>query len=111
MRKLQKQLWGKVFDVVTNIVRSSEEGNSQMEAVYIAHLQAIYFLQEALGQPAPFLTEALADYTEDAAEAVRLYRLALAQSSAYPDEPTHTKRIWMASRLLELGDSPRRVQS
>jgi hypothetical protein len=104
MRQIQKKLWSEVFDVVTNIVSSSEEGNSQLEQAYIAHLRAIYARQEVLGQPDPFLTESVADYTDDASEAVRLYRLALAQSSANPDEPTHTKRIWLASRLVELGD-------
>ena len=75
-----------------------------MEAVYTAHLRAIYARQELLGAPDPFLTEAIADYTDEAAEAVRLYRLALAQSSKHPDEPTYTKRIDMASRLMEVGD-------
>ena len=64
---VQKQLWGEVFDAVTNIVRSSEEGNTRMEAAYVALLRAIYGRQEVLGQPAPFLTEALADSTDDAA--------------------------------------------
>jgi hypothetical protein len=63
-----------------------------------------YLRQENLGEPEPFLTETLADYTEDAAEAVAQYRRALAQSVGCCDEPTHTKRICMASRLIELGD-------
>lgn len=103
MRKVQTPLWKEVFDVVNNIKRCLDEGDSKMEA-YTAMLRAIYARQEVLGAPDPFLTEAVADYTDDAAEAVRLYRLALAQSSRHPDEPTYTKRIDMASRLIELGD-------
>lgn len=104
MRKVPTPLWKEVFDVVDDIKRWSDAGNAQLEASCIALLQVIYARQEALGAPDPFLTEAMADYTDDPAEAVRLYRLALAQSSRHPDEPTHTKRIDMASRLVELDD-------
>ena len=54
-------------------------------------------------QTHPLLTEAVADYTDDTAEAVRLYELALAQAQTIPDEPTHTKMISLAERLIELG--------
>ena len=104
MRKISTPLWDEVFDVVNNIKRCLDQGDSKLEAAYTAMLRAIYARQEVLGAPDPFLTEAVADYTDDTAEAVRLYRLALAQSSRHPDEPTHTKRIDMASRLIELGD-------
>jgi hypothetical protein len=56
-----------------------------------------------LGHSHPFLTEAMADYTEDAVEAVRLYELALDQAHSFSDEPTHTKMISLAERLIELG--------
>jgi hypothetical protein len=104
MRKIPKPLWNEVFDVVNNIKRCIDEGDSKMEAAYTAALGAIYARQEASGAPDPALTEAVADYTDDAEEAVRLYRLALAQSSGSPGEPTHTKRIDMAARLIEFGD-------
>jgi hypothetical protein len=104
MRKVPTPLWKEVLDVVNNIKRCLDEGDSKMEAVYTAALRAIYARQEVLGAPDPALTEAVADYTDDATEAVRLYRLALAQSSRHPDEPTYTKRIDMASRLMEVGD-------
>ena len=104
MRKIQKQLWDEVSNVVCDIKRYSDEGNTQMEAVCTAALRAIYARQNVLGAPDPALTEAVADFTEDASEAVGLYRLALAQSSRYRGEPTHTKRICMASRLIELGE-------
>jgi hypothetical protein len=104
MRKVPTPLWKEVLDVVNNIKRCLDEGDSKMEAAYIAMLQAIYARQQVLGAPDPALTEAVADYTDDAAEAVALYRLALAQSSKHPDEPTYTKRIDMAERLIEIGD-------
>jgi HD-GYP domain-containing protein (c-di-GMP phosphodiesterase class II) len=106
MREVSKDLWGEVFEVVTAITWGPDgnEPDPKASEAAVAQLRAIYARQEGLGQPEPFLTEALADYTDDAAEAVALYRLALAQSTGYPDEPTHTKRICMASRLIDLGD-------
>jgi hypothetical protein len=106
MREVSKELWGEVLEVVTAITWGPDGGepDPNVSETAVAQLRAIYARQEGLGHPEPFLTEALADYTDDAAEAVALYRRALAQSTGYPDEPTHTKRICMASRLIELGD-------
>jgi hypothetical protein len=106
MREVPKDLWGEVLEVVTAITWGPDgsEPDPKVSEAALAQLRAIYARQEALGQPEPCLTEALADYTDDAAEAVALYRRALAQSAGYPDEPTHTKRICLASRLIELGD-------
>jgi hypothetical protein len=47
----------------------------------------------------------LADLTDDDADSVHLYRLALQQCSAFPGEPTITKRLGLVERLLELGRS------
>jgi hypothetical protein len=106
MREVPKDLWGEVLEVVTAITWDPDgnEPDPEVSEARVAQLRAIYARQEGLGQPEPFLTEALADYTDNAAEAIALYRRALAQSTGYPDEPTHTKRICMASRLIELGD-------
>ena len=93
-----------MFGLVTEILRSDQAGDTRRSAEALAELRAICARQDALGQPDPAVTEALADYTDDAAEAAGLYRVAIAQSAPYPDEPTHTKRICLASRLIELGD-------
>lgn len=60
-----------------------------------------------MGRSHPFLTEALADYTDDVAASARYYELALEQACAYSDEPTHTKMISLAERLTELGQLER----
>ena len=104
MRQIPKKLWGEVFDLVTQILRYNEVGDAPRAAEALAELRALSAHQDSVGRPDPFITEALADYTDDAAEAARLYRMAIAQSASYPDEPTHTKRIGLASRLIELGD-------
>jgi hypothetical protein len=101
---VREVLWNEVLHVVTDIVWGPDHDDAQATSVKVARLRAVYARQESLGQPDPFLTEAFADYTEDAAEAVDLYRLALAQSGVDSQEPTHTKRICMAERLIQLGD-------
>ena len=100
----RQALWEEVFRLVRDITDSSEKGQTQLTEVGIAALRAIHARQDVLGRPEPFLTEALADYSDDPAEAASLYRRALAESSVHPDEPTHTKRISLAERLIELGE-------
>ena len=104
MREVPRELWGEVFDLVTEVLLSDAAGDTERFAKAFAALRALYARQEALGKPDPALTEALADYTDDATEAATLYRVAIAQSASYADQPTHTKRICLASRLIDLGD-------
>jgi hypothetical protein len=104
MREIPRELWAEVLEVTRDIVWEPEQDGAEVTSANMERLRAIYARQNALGQPNPLLTEILADFTDDAAEAVALYRIALAQSNAYPDQPTHTKRICLASRLIEIGD-------
>jgi HD-GYP domain-containing protein (c-di-GMP phosphodiesterase class II) len=104
MREVPRELWGEVFDLVTEVLLSDAAGDTERFAKAFTALRALYARQEALGKADPALTEALADYTDDATEAAALYRVAIAQSASYPDQPTHTKRICLASRLIDLGD-------
>ena len=104
MSEVPRELRGEVFDLVTEALVSDAAGDTERFAKAFAALRALYARRQALGRPDPALTEALADYTDDAAEAAALYRVAIAQSAAHPDEPTHTKRICLASRLIDLGD-------
>jgi HD-GYP domain-containing protein (c-di-GMP phosphodiesterase class II) len=104
MREVPRELGGEVFDLVTEVLLSDAAGDTERFAKAFTALRALYARQEALGKADPTLTEALADYTDDATEAAALYRVAIAQSASYPDQPTHTKRICLASRLIDLGD-------
>jgi hypothetical protein len=104
MREIPRNLWEEVLEVTTDIVWGPRQDNAEATSANMERLHAIYSRQNALGQPHPFLTEAVADFTEDASEAIALYRLALAESGVHPEEPTHTKRICLASRLIEIGD-------
>jgi len=105
MRRVRKKLYESVFDIVSKLVAASESGDAVVERAELSRLRTLYVHHDALGVPDPALTEAMADHTDDASEAVRLYRLALVQSGQHLDEPTHTKRICMAERLAELGDA------
>ena len=104
IRAVPREPWGELFDLVTAVLLSDAAGDTERFAKAFTALRALYARQKALEKPDPALTEALADYTDEAAEAVALYRVAIAQSASYPDEPTHTKRICLASRLIDLGD-------
>lgn len=104
MREVSRELRGEVFDLVTEALVSDAAGDTKRFDTALAALRTLYARRETLGKPDPALTEALADYTDDAAESAALYRVAITQCGAYPDEPTHTKRICLASRLIDLGD-------
>jgi len=68
-----------------------------------ADLLALYERLEASGRPDPFVTETLADFTDDSAVAISLYRRALEQSGLFPGELLHTKRIGLARQLIAVG--------
>lgn len=71
---------------------------------FLESLRCYFEEVAASGESHPFVTEALADYTRETTEAIRLYRLALSQSKGFPNEPLHTKMISLAERLIELGE-------
>lgn len=96
-------MYDRVRDLALAITNASEAGDERCQSAQCQALRGYFEEQTALGRGHPFLTETLADYTEDAEEAVRLYELALAQSRTWPEEPTHTKLISLAERLAELG--------
>ena len=66
--------------------------------------------RERAGEADPFLTETLADFTDDALEAVRLYELSIRQSQSFPGEITYTKRVGLARRLQEMGRTNQALQ-
>ena len=85
-----------------NKLEDAEVDSSAAEEA-LEKLVTLFQSRQAAGKPDPFLTETLADFTEDAAESIELYRLALEQSAAFAGEPTHTKRQGIVERFVELG--------
>jgi hypothetical protein len=100
-------LYDRVFDLASAITSASEASDDAAYAAGVAELRALFDQHARQGSPHPFLTEALADYTEDAKEAIELYQLALQQCVTFEGEPTHTKHIGLAERLIQLGEVER----
>jgi hypothetical protein len=106
-REVPKELYDQVFILVTAIAQPDtkplSEPNEIAAADALVKLTELFKCRQDAGQSDPFLTEALADFVEDDAEAIRLYQLALEQCTAVPEEPTHTKRVGLARRLADAG--------
>jgi hypothetical protein len=106
-REVPKELYDQVFLLVTAITQPNAEPLSEPNEIAasdaLAKLTELFKRRQVAGQSDPFLTEALADFVEEDTEAIRLYELALAQGATAPGEPTHTKRVGLARRLLEAG--------
>lgn len=107
MSNIPPDIYERVRELALAIVNATEGGDDALADSHRLTFRAYYDEQVIAGRSHPFLTEAMADYTEDAAEAVHLYELALEQSRGCCDEPTHTKMISLARRLMELGRSER----
>ena len=103
MSRIPREIYEHVHELALAITNASEAGDDALHDSLCQTLRVYFEEQAELERSHPFLTEALADYTEGAAEAVRLYELALAQARALPGEPTHTKMISLAERLIQLG--------
>jgi len=84
------------------IERAREKGDLEQVEALLDLLRIQCSLGDITGEPDPHQLEALADYTPNASEAVPIYRRAIGLSERR-SEPTYTKRIWMAARLVELG--------
>ena len=105
MNSIPRDIYETVHRLSVAIVNASGAADDGLCASLVQTLRSYYEEQTALGRSHPFLTEALADHTEDPREAVALYELALSQAVAFSDEPMHTKRISVAERLIELGNT------
>lgn len=103
MSTIPTDIYERTHELALAIVNASEENDDVLyQSGYLA-LRAYFDEQATAGRSHPFLTETVADYTRDSSEAIRLYQLALLQSRDIPDEPTHTKLIELAERLVECG--------
>lgn len=107
MSNIPPDIYERVRELALAITNASEAGDTALQDSGYQSLLAYHEEQMHLGRSHPFLTEALADYTADVATSARYYELALEQARAYSDEPTHTKMISLAERLIELGQLER----
>jgi hypothetical protein len=106
-RTIPPALYDEVFALVTSIAQPDAEPLSAVDETKASDayekLEALFKLRESSGESDPFLTEALADFTDDAAESIRLYKLALEQCADFPGEATLPKRIGLARALIQAG--------
>jgi hypothetical protein len=106
-RMIPPALYDEVFALVTDIAQPGAkpldvvDENKASDAY--AKLRALFRQRESRGESDPFLTEALADFTYDNSESIRLYELALDQCAAFPGESTISKRIGLARALIQAG--------
>ena len=105
-RRPPQDLYDETLRLVTAIAQPDkldEEPDEAEAAAAFLELRALFEQRESDDRPDPFLTETLADFTEDNWESIRLYRLALEQCSLAREELTYTKRLGLAQRLNAVG--------
>jgi hypothetical protein len=94
-RTIPPALYDEVFALVTSIAQPDAEPLSAVDETKASDayekLEALFKLRESSGESDPFLTEALADFTDDAAESIRLYKLALEQCADFPGEAKNVR--------------------
>jgi hypothetical protein len=102
--RIPPDLYDRVFVLATTITNASEASDDAAHSAGVQELQALFEERARAGTPHPFLTETLADYTDDVETAIELYRLAIEQSAAFEGEPMHTKHLGLAERLIQAGN-------
>jgi hypothetical protein len=108
LRKLSSippDIYERVHELAVAIVNATVAGDNTLDESLRQTMRSYFDELACSDRSHPFLTEAMADHTHNPAEAARLYELALEQARAFPEEPTHTKMICLAERLVELGRS------
>jgi hypothetical protein len=106
-RTIPPALYDEVFALVTAVAQPDAKplgavDETKASEAY-AKLHALFKRRESVSESDPFLTEALADFTDDNSESIRLYKLALDQCAAFPGESTISKRIGLARALIKSG--------
>lgn len=104
MRKVPEPLYSEVFGLSTELVDAFERGDADAQEDAFVRLRQLHSLQMASRIPDPFVSETLADFTDDPIESASLYRAAIEQCAYFPSEPLHTKQIGLASSLIGLGE-------
>lgn len=104
MSTIPSDLYDQVRELATEITNATMADDVALAESLYQRLLAFQEGQAAAGRSHPFLVETLADYTDDASQALRYYEQALAMSRQMAsDEPTHTILIGIGTRLIELG--------
>jgi hypothetical protein len=100
---LYQQVLALVSDIAQPEVREEEHFVQARAEDSYKQLLELYQRRESAGKPDPFLTEALADMTDNRELAVHLYQAAIDQCRKFPGEPVVSKRIGLARQLISMG--------
>jgi hypothetical protein len=108
-RTIPPALYDEVFALATAIAQPHAKPLGAVDETKASEayskLHALFRRRESSGESDPFLTETLADFTDDNSESIRLYKLALDQCVAFPGEATISKRIGLARALIQVGQT------
>jgi hypothetical protein len=103
MSNIPRDIYDRVADLACEITNATLAEDDALASSLYETLRCYHEELNRSGRSHPFVTETLADFTENSKEAVSLYELALQQSAAFPGEPLHTKRVDLGKKLLEFG--------
>ena len=114
VREVPGPLYQEVLDLAEAIAQpladSPAEVDTEAAARAYSALRALCERLDTSGQSDPFVTEALADFTEDREAAIALYYQAIQQCPAFPGEIAYTKRIGLARQLISAGRTPEAME-
>ena len=77
MRDIPEDIYERVHELALGIVNASEAEDSTLRDSFYQNLLTYFHEQAEVGRSHPFLTEALADFTEDATTSATYFGLAL----------------------------------
>jgi len=101
---LSPDIYEHVHELATDITNATLADDRALAESLYQRLLAYHQEQLAAGRSHPFLIETLADYTDDASQALHYYEQALTMSHQMAsDEPTHTILIGIGTKMLEMG--------
>lgn len=103
MRKIPEPLYQQVLEIALALTNATEAGNAPARRGAYRRLRSLY--RSRLGSPDPFLTETLADFTSGPRTAIKLYRLAIRQSVAFPRENVDSKQQALTDLLAEISQN------
>ena len=104
MNTIPPYIYEHVAELAADITNATLADDDALAESLYQRIQLYHEEQLAAGRSHPFIIETLADYTDDAAQALRYYEQALAMSRHMSsDEPTETILIGIGERLIVLG--------
>ena len=110
MSHVPPAIYARVLELTTDLLAASEADDQATYATRYRELSSYAAALDSNGQSHPFVTEALADFTDDPQVAVSLYLASIEHSRHFRGEPTHTKHLALANILVDLGRIPEAQQ-